>query len=252
MLLIIQETSDATVVEVSIGRTVQSLHLLLTGFEDENVSPLRDYHPLLVIVVLQEEYFSVAEINVRAMVLDGYYFPGPHHVRAEAESGVVMGSQVFKIRSDAQEFPGYSGSGYTVLNYPISTNVSRATIFYATQSLSSSLQPYLQLMVPVPQTASYKLVARFISTQQGSHPMYGTLQQSGGATRGIVFRLNGSGACSQPCYVEATLQDDPSDISDFALSGDQTATIILSLERTGGNDGGTPILLVRKASQFHL
>ena len=72
--------------------------------------------------------------------------------------------------------------------------------------------------------------------------MYGTVQQSG-VSYSIVFRLEGRDACSQPCYIEATLQNDLTYTSDFAFSGDQTATIILSLERTGGGSG-TPILLV--------
>ena len=75
----------------------------------------------------------MAEVNIRAMILAGYYFPGPHHVRAEAENGILIGSQVLKVRSDMQEFPGFSGSGFTVLNYPISTNVSGPSNYPAYQ-----------------------------------------------------------------------------------------------------------------------
>lgn len=65
----------------------------------------------------------MAEVSIKAAVLEGYFLPDPHHIRVEAENGILLSTLPFTVESDKQRFPGFSGRGYTVLDYDLNTNV---------------------------------------------------------------------------------------------------------------------------------
>ena len=81
--------------------------------------------------VLQEEYFSIAEVSISAMVLMDHYLPDPHFIRVEAEDGIFfphpaglfISHTSVPASSNMMQFPDFSGRGFAVFNYPVNTNV---------------------------------------------------------------------------------------------------------------------------------
>lgn len=98
-----------------------------------------------------------------------------------------------------------------------------------------SIQPQLQLMLPIPLNTSYKLVAHYMNQRLSSSPVYGTVMQSS-ASYDIYFPFEGSHTCTQNCYTEAIVVNGPAN-NTLNLLGNHAATIILRLD-------GTNILLV--------
>lgn len=70
---------------------------------------------------LQSDYFAVAELSISGHVQGGFFLPGAHSIRAEAEEATLLPEIL--VSSDTTMFPEYSGRGYAVINYPINTNV---------------------------------------------------------------------------------------------------------------------------------
>ena len=85
------------------------------------------------LTVLQEEYYSVAEVSISAKVLLDHYLPDPHSIRVEAEDGILFPHPGLFIShtsvpasSNMMLLPDYSGRGFAVFNYPFNTNVCTA------------------------------------------------------------------------------------------------------------------------------
>lgn len=77
---------------------------------------------------MQEQYYSVSEVHVNAVVIEGYYLPDPHTHCSEAEAGIILPflddpQTPAPASSNVMMFPDFSGRGFAVLNYPINTNV---------------------------------------------------------------------------------------------------------------------------------
>lgn len=86
---------------------------------------------------IQEQYYSVSEVYVNAVVLEGYYLPDPHTHRSEAEAGSILPflddpQTPAPASSSVMMFPNFSGRGFAILNYPIGTNVC-ATLYPPSQ-----------------------------------------------------------------------------------------------------------------------
>ena len=74
-------------------------------------------------LLFQQQHFSIAEVVIRASILQGYFLPDPHNIRVEVETGILLPQTPIQIAANQQQFSGFSGRGYAVLNYPVNTNV---------------------------------------------------------------------------------------------------------------------------------
>ena len=62
------------------------------------------------------QYYQVAEVTVSGYIKPGFFLPGIHHIRAEAENGVLSGGSVLVKSSNQTLFPKFLGQGFAILD----------------------------------------------------------------------------------------------------------------------------------------